>query len=182
MIHKVRYASAQCSTTYGRLGKVFPGVNGEAFKGMMRYIQARFEEEGGRIQDELALDGLPKSIMEVAHAVLPPDDSSLQWSMPGSGLTEDPSATLDSLYERMVMRYEDRVRSEARSDDEVWRKFKRTLEERRVLRHLQPKKISVQDDEVEFQYAWKNGVWHCLEPLSFDLTRPRVSATRCIGG
>jgi hypothetical protein len=108
MIHKVRYASAQCSTTYGRLGKVFPGVNGEAFKGMMRYIQARFEEEGGRIQDELALDGLPKSIMEVAHAVLPPDDSSLQWSMPGSGLTEDPSATLDSLYERMVMRYEDR--------------------------------------------------------------------------
>ena len=27
----------------------------------------------------------------------------------------------------------------------------------------------MQDDEVEFQYAWKNGVWHCFEPLSFDL-------------
>ena len=38
-----------------------------------------------------------------------------------------------------------------------------------MLRHFQPKKIAVQDDEVEFQYAWKNGVWHCLEPLSFDL-------------
>src|SRR6266404_6468334 len=25
-------------------------------------------------------------------------------------------------------------------------------------------------DEVEFEYAWKNEQWHCLEPLSFDLT------------
>ena len=56
-----------------------------------------------------------------------------------------------------------------RSDEDVWRNFKRSLEERQVLKHFQPKKIAVQDDEVEFQYAWKNGVWHCLEPLSFDL-------------
>jgi len=38
-----------------------------------------------------------------------------------------------------------------------------------VLEHFQPKKIEVQDDEFEFQHAWKNGIWHCLEPLSFDL-------------
>jgi len=56
-----------------------------------------------------------------------------------------------------------------RSDEDVWRNFKRNLEERQVLKQFQPKRIAVQDDEIEFHYAWKNGVWHCLEPLSFDL-------------
>jgi hypothetical protein len=27
------------------------------------------------------------------------------------------------------------------------------------------------DDEIDFQHAWKNGAWHCLEPVSFDLLR-----------
>jgi hypothetical protein len=44
--------------------------------------------------------------MPLAHSVLPPDDSSLQWSEPGSGITEDPSATLESIYARMVTRYD----------------------------------------------------------------------------
>jgi len=25
------------------------------------------------------------------------------------------------------------------------------------------------DDEIEFQHAWKNHEWHCIEPVSFDL-------------
>ena len=123
-----------------------------------------------RRNKELPLNGHPSTVMEVAHAVLPPDDSSLQWSPPGSGLSENLSQTLEALYERLIIRYDERPQPERRSDEEVWRKYRRCLENRHVLKHLQPKKISVQDDEVEFQYAWKNGVWHCLEPVSFDLS------------
>lgn len=42
----------------------------------------------------------------------------------------------------------------------------------------------MQDDEVEFEYAWKNDQWHCLEPLSFDLTAAesiREKAHRWLG-
>ena len=94
------------------------------------------------------------------------------------------SETLDQLYERMVTRYDDQGQPAHRSDDDVWRHFKRGLEERRLLQHFQPKKITVQDDEVEFQYAWKNGVWHCLEPVSFDLSAAesiREKAHRYLG-
>lgn len=56
-----------------------------------------------------------------------------------------------------------------RSDDDVWRNFKRDLEQRRLLRYFEPKTISVQDDEVRFEHAWKNGIWHCVEPVSFDM-------------
>jgi hypothetical protein len=179
-----KYASAICRSTFGRLSKTFPGVNGESFKSLMRFVQSRIEEIGNGFQNELPLAGFPASIMEVAHSVLPPDDSSLQWSPPGGGLSDDLPTTLEGLFVRLVSRYDERLQQERRSDDEIWRKFRRDLESRKVLRHLQPKTISVQDDEVEFQHAWKNGLWHCLEPLSFDLSSPdsiREKAHRWLG-
>lgn len=181
---EARYASALCRTTYGRLAKVFPGMDGEVFKGLMRFIQSRLEESGDKLRDELPLERPPRSVLELAHGVLPPDDSSLQWSPAGSGLTENPSQTLESLFERLVARYDEHPQQERRTDEEVWRKYKRSLESRHVLKHLQPKKIAVQDDEVEFRYAWKNGLWHCLEPVSFDLTAAesiREKAHRWLG-
>ena len=167
---EARYASALCRSTFGRISKAFPGMDGDAFKSQMRFVQSRIEEIGDGLKQELPLNGHPASVMDVAHGVLPPDDSSLQWSPPGSGLAENLSQTLESLFDRMVVRYDERPQKERRTDDEVWRKYRRSLESRHVLKHLQPKKISVQDDEVEFQYAWKNGIWHCLEPVSFDLS------------
>jgi Protein of unknown function (DUF3037) len=169
---QVRYASALCRTTYGRLSKTFPGIDGESFRGLMRFIQSRFEELGDRMRAELPLQKAPESALDLAHAILPRDDSSLQWSPAGSGLTENASQTLEALFDRLVTHYDERPQIESRSDEEVWRKYKKNLEVRHVLQHLQPKKIVVQDDEIEFQYAWKNGVWHCLEPLSFDLSSP----------
>ena len=165
---EARYLSALCRTTYGRLSKVFPGVNAEHFKSLMHYIEARLGEQGVRVATELPLT-TPSNVLEFAHAILPRDDSSLQWSPAGSGRTDDPAATLERLFERMVSRYDEKPPIPSRDDEDVWRHFKRNLEERQVLKHFQPKTIAVQDDEIEFQHAWKNGVWNCLEPLSFDL-------------
>jgi hypothetical protein len=164
------YSSALCRSTFGRLSKTFPGMDGDTFKRLIRFVQSRIEEIGDSLKSDLPLNGHPATVMDVAHAVLPPDDSSLQWSPPGSGVSENLSQTLESLFERLVLRYDDRPQQERRSDEEVWRKYRHSLENRHVLKHLQPKKIAVQDDEVDFQYAWKNGVWHCLEPVSLDLS------------
>jgi hypothetical protein len=179
-----RYASALCRSTYGRLSKTFPGMDGDAFKSLMRFVQSRIEEIGDGLKSDLPLDGAPKSAMDVVLSVLPPDDGSLQWSPMGSGLTDNLPQTLESLFARLVERYDERPQQERRSDDEVWRKYRRSLEDRHVLKHLQPKKFTVQDDEVEFQHAWKNGIWHCLEPVSFDLSSAdsiREKAHRWLG-
>ena len=163
-----RYASALCRTTYARISGVFPGFNAEHFKSLMRHIQSSFEEYGQRLAHELPFE-TPATIVNIAEAILPRDDSSLQWSDVGSGKTKDLSKALEELYERMVMRYDEKPVQSVRSDDDVWRHFKHDLESRRVLQHFKPKKIAVKDDEVEFQHSWKNGKWHCLEAISFDL-------------
>ena len=168
---EARFANAKCRFTYGRLTKVFPGANGDHFKSLMHHIQKGFEVLSEQIANQLPFNQA-NSVLDLAKSVLPNDDSSLQWSPMGGGRTADPAQTLEQLYERMVMRYEESHRKEHRSDDDIWRQFKHTLETRNLLGYFRPKKIVVQDDEVEFQHAWKNGVWHCIEPISFDLSAP----------
>lgn len=36
--------------------------------------------------------------------------------------------------------------------------------------YIGPKTFKGSDDELEVKHAWKNGVWHCLQPVSFDLS------------
>lgn len=165
---EARYAGALCRPTYGRLNKTFPGINPEHFKSLMHYIQAQFERIGTELQEQLPFDDA-HSVLDLAKRVLPNDDSSLQWSPMGSGRSTDPAATLEKLFDRMVMRYEDRATRERRGEEDVWRSFKRTLESMQLLRYFEPKTITVADDELEFRHTWKNGVLHCLEPVSFDL-------------
>jgi hypothetical protein len=43
------------------------------------------------------------------------------------------------------------------------------LAELKLADRLQPKTIASPFDRVEFDHAWKNGKWHCFQPLSFDL-------------
>lgn len=40
--------------------------------------------------------------------------------------------------------------------------------ELKVASILEKKTVATSKDEVEFEHAWKNGKWHCYQPLSFD--------------
>jgi len=169
---EVKYIDCLCNTRYGRLTRMFITVDGDYFRGLVKYIEARFEEMGDKLRSELPLHGTPKNIAEIAKSILPPDDSSLQWSEAGGGITDDPAKTLEELYVRFVERYEERQQRPRREDGDVWRVFKRELETRHVLSHLKTKRIVAQNYEYEFQHAWKNQKWHLYEPVSFDLIEP----------
>lgn len=166
---EAKYVSAICNSRYGRLSKMFLEVNGDNLRSLMRYIQARFEEYAAKLNCELALEGKPKSIIEIATSILPRDDSSLQWSEPNGGFTEDPAATLEELYNRLVEKYEQRAQMPSRTDDEIWRAYRKELETKQVLARLQPKRIIAKDYDHEFDHAWKNGVWNLFQPVSLDL-------------
>jgi len=107
---------------------------------------------------------------------------SLQWSALGSGQANDLDKEVDYLFERMVAEHEQR--SETRGEDDVWKSFSRALQKRNLLAQLQYKKIVGKADSLESEHAWKNGIWHCLERVSFDLAdgeRIRTKALRWVG-
>ena len=169
----VGYADAILRPTYGRLSKMFPGMDGDHFRRVIRHIQSRLEEISARMREEMNLGDRPSNALELAHRVIAPDDSAFQWSPMGSGVTSDLPSVLEKIYEAMVTRYDEQARSESRSDEAVWKVFRTGLETRMVLSRFGPKTISVADDEVVFSHAWQNQKWHCLETVSFDLMQPQ---------
>jgi hypothetical protein len=163
-----RYLEARIQTNIGRVRRAFPAVDGEGHKDLMRYLQTRFDERQAQMAEELPYDPLPENAGIVAAQVLPKDDSSLQWSPLGSGLTADPAAELARLYARFVTVNDGPKTEVGRGDDVVWSVYRAPLVRQKVLPHLRPHKVVAENDEVEFEHAWKNDNWHCLEPFSLD--------------
>jgi hypothetical protein len=166
---EAKYLSALCTPHYGRLSKMFARVDGEHFRQLTRYLQDQIDVLGQRLLTELPFDGPARDIQLLLAKVLPRDDSAIQFSPAGAGLTSDPERTLNELYERFVERYAAPAEYPSRNDEEVWRVFKKPLEERHVIRCLKAKRIVAPNYDYEFKTARKNEIWHAYEPVSFDL-------------
>lgn len=154
--------------TFGRIKNVFPDLDSDSYKRAIEAIERRMRAVERGLKSEGLFKG-DKTAGDYARIALPLDDSSLQWSPIGAGLTADPQKTFDQLYQRLVARY-DRPSVRRRSDEDVWRPVETKLKEQGVAIELEPKRVQGSTDAVEFRHAWKNGRWHVYEPLSFDLS------------
>ena len=152
---------------YGRLSKIYPDLDGST----LRHDLGRLEKEFERLAKKETGNHLLSSSHDaagLAFSVVGKDDGSLVWSEMGSGIATSPKATLDRLFERYVTQYDD-ASVIRRTDAEIWRPFRDRLSELSLASALQSKTISTSKDEVQFEHAWKNGKWHCFQPLSFDM-------------
>lgn len=166
---KEKWISAQCRNTYARVSAVFPNLNSSHFRKMMKFVQSEFHNANERLHTELQFTEI-KSLQTLLHKVLPKDDSSLQWSTVSAGISLDLDSELSILFDRYVSHYDAKAMRDRRTEQDIWKDFKKTLEAFSLAEEFQPKRISVKDDEIEFQHSWKNGIWHCIEPISFDLS------------
>ncbi len=153
--------------TFGRAKHMFPDLDGEAFRASMQAIDRALAAQGRQIAEAglMAGDG---NAVSVARKALPADDSTLQWSELGSGVTDDLTKALDRLYARMVTRYDTHT-TRRRTDEDVWRPVREKLDQLEIAIPLEEKIVASATDEVSFKHAWKNGKWHAYEPLSLDL-------------
>ena len=177
-----RFLEARFATSYERLNAIFLKIDHLHFRGLMRYLGNRFEELGAEIRDDLHVPPPVNALSEIVKRVLPPDDSSLQWSQQGGGITEDPARVLGETYQRMVERFVAGATQLGRSREEIVKPFKAKLG--RMVEKLSEKTIATRDYQYDFQFAWKNDVWHLYEPVSFDLVDPngiREKANRWVG-
>lgn len=159
-------------TTVGRLTSMFPSLNALAFKALLRSVKNRFSVIEAETTAGLGIWETKSNLDEILLYALPKDDSSLVWSPVSSGVTSDLNNSLEKIFARHISKFDQKTHRNRRSDEDVWRLFRRDLEKRNLLSFFEAKSISGKDDEVEFPFAWKNGIWHCIEPISFDLNAP----------
>jgi hypothetical protein len=163
-----KYFRAICTTSYGRITHMFQKIDGNRFRQLSRYIQDQICDAGHDYESALPFE-LGPDIEHFLSRILPADDSSIQFSKAGVGLSSDLDRTLNELFQRHVDQYAVSGESPRRTDDEIWRVFREPLDRAFVTPRLKPKRIVAPSYEYEFERSWKNEVWHVYEPVSFDM-------------
>ena len=164
-----RYLEARFSSSYERLNALFVKIDQANYRNLIRYLGNRFVEMATEVRIGLNLAPV-QGIDELVRRVLPPDDSSLQWSAISGGFSSNLGETVAQLYARMVMRYARGEEADSRTDEDIARPFKAQLKQ--AAQKLHKKRIETKDYQYDFQFAWKNSMWHLYEPVSFDLISP----------
>ena len=169
-----RYLRAELLNKYRRITNTFPGADGEFFRQYINHLQLRFLTMTKKICDvqTTLLDELPDQLEQILAKILPLDDSSIRFSEVRSGFAANLNEIFSDLYNRLIEFYLDEIDKKTRDDEQVWNVYSRPLRELNLLELMQPNKITTRHDEIEFDYAWKNGRWNLIKPLSFDLATP----------
>jgi hypothetical protein len=162
------YFRAICTTNYRRITNMFERIDGHRFRQLSRHIQEQICATGQEYEAALPFEAAP-TVEHLLAKVLPADDSAIQFSKPGVGLSDDLERTLHELFQRHVDQYAASGESPRRTDEDVWRVFREPLDRVLVTPRLRPKRIVAPSYEYEFERSWKNEIWHVYEPVSFDM-------------
>jgi hypothetical protein len=163
------FLRASFTDRYGRISRMFGRIDGSSFRTTTRFIERQISQVSTRMERGVLFDSPKENLQSILNEVMPPDDSAIRFVLGGVGVTEDPSESLEELFERYVTRYENPSGYERREDSDVWKVFQESLRTKEVFHHFSPKTITAPDYEYTFDRSWKNGIWHLYEPVSFDL-------------
>ncbi|NYH49408.1 DUF3037 domain-containing protein [Xanthomonas arboricola] len=163
------YVKFAALTRVRRVLDFFPGSDARTIRAALNVATRNAQVFNGLFSDLMVTHQSSEAILKAAHRIVPHDDSGLQWSHITTGLTHDPAKTFGRLYDRLLIKYEDLQPKARRSDEQVWSSFSRALEKRNVSALIREHVVSSRLESLTFKHALKNGKWHLLEPVSFDL-------------
>lgn len=166
-----KFLRAKFINKYSRLSSFFIELNGKYILSLLRNLESKINDSNISIYSF-------NNLKELTESFLPEDSSTLQFSevkmgiLPPFNNIEKNKAfeqKLENLYERLVSKYMEE-KEERKDDSYVWKHlYKKYFDNYKITDKLKKHTISTNNDNIEFTKAWKNGVWHCYQPLSFDL-------------
>ncbi|MBN9692795.1 MAG: DUF3037 domain-containing protein [Verrucomicrobia bacterium] len=155
--------------SFDRLLKFFPGADRGSLSRTLKFLKGRAISLEKTVGSDLFES--QKTLEVIARALLPIDDSSLQWGMEGGGITEDPERILEELYERLVTRHFHRRTSIRREDKDVQHAFDLAFRAKSILQCFSEQTYSAGELVEVFPRSWTapGRQTRILKSLSFDL-------------
>lgn len=168
-----RFLKAGFVRSVSRVSSFFPGLDGRSLQRRLRHLEGMLDDFANHLNAaRQVLLERPTSLESITNRFLVSDDTALQFSESKFGLDDDFDLTFSELYDRLVENYTPNISEDVRTDYDVWKKLYRPLfEKRNITNRLQAHKVTTAKDIIEFPYAWKNEIWHCYEPVTFDLKK-----------
>lgn len=156
-------------TKFSRISQFFIDIKGQYLLSTLKQFERELEIASERLTELFAKH---TSLSEITNSILPKDDSALICSDLLFAIDINPQCAVDDLFERLINKYSHEANKDHHNDKYVWRKvYKQYFDKYAITSKLIPHIVKTEHDHIEFDKAWKNGVWNCYQPLSFDLKR-----------
>lgn len=150
-----------------RLHSFFPQVNSKHIQLILKELETQVTAMASRLASEL-FDF--EDLENLTSQLLPPDDSSLQFSSAKSGQTQDVQKMFDFVKSELFLKYEKDQVQKSISDKDVWTKiYKKHFDAFSISKKLTEHVVKTENEEFKFELSFKNHKQHLLMPLSFDL-------------
>lgn len=149
------------------LKKMFPDFEAAKLKPYLRQLEKIFKEKN-RVISALLPFKKAEDVISLAHEIIRPDESSIQWGRIGSGISKNLEVTLNDINKRYVQQIHYKSRH-GKSDSKVWTIFSEELKRRNMLSMFKPTQIKIKGSVQNFEHTFQNGALHCLRPLSLDM-------------
>jgi hypothetical protein len=182
----VRIIEARLESRYERLSDAFVNFDGDHYRRTLHQFTQVLDILRQRLSANALFDlwDISANAQSIAEQIWPDMDLSFQIGEVMAGISDNPSDTLEQLFDRMVTSQYLRVKQGKRTDDEVWTVYQEPLVRRKVIRNLRPTVLTTPEVEVKFAHAFRNERWHVLQPLSMDYKKReniQNKATRWLG-
>jgi hypothetical protein len=153
---------------YKRLSATFRDFDGDGYRGTVDHFRRALYSVQQSLQGFPLVTSTFVDVADLMRHAWPDQGLSFRIGETFSGVTEDLDAALAHAFERMVTSQYPAGGDTRRSNEQVWQVFKRPLEAVRATRPLRSKSFKSNVFELTFDHAYKNHVWHVLQPISFD--------------
>ncbi|MFN8318968.1 MAG: DUF3037 domain-containing protein [Saprospiraceae bacterium] len=161
------YLGSKFSSRSKRITQFFPDAEGRKIIQLLQEYEKEVARKATLIKEIFQPS---PSLEEITASILPVDGSVIQYSKVKTGLTLDFDQALSDLYLDLVDKYVNEKHTSSMSDEDVWKlKYKNYFDKAGLTDKLQKHVVKTKSDNFEFDKAWKNGIWHCYEPLSLEL-------------
>ncbi len=165
----VKFLKSKFISKYSRVTQFFPEANGHYLISSLKQFDKNINKIS-KEQNELFFDF--NSLEEITSSFLPKDDSALICSEVFTALDVNLDSAIDYLYNNLIDKYTHKSNKTSLNDNQVWNNiYKDYFDKYSVTENLKPHKVTTLNDELEFEKSWKNGSWHCYQPISFDLKK-----------
>jgi Protein of unknown function (DUF3037) len=165
---ETKYLGCKVTKKYKRISNFFPSSDGKRVLQLLQYFEKAIQLKAKEL---IGLFSPSISLTDVTSSIILKDNSAIQYSIIKSAIDVDLDAALNDLYNDVVGKYDhDKDTQKSLSDDDVWRmKYKKYFDDAGISSKLKSHVIKTKNDDFKFEKAWKNEIWHCYEPLSFEL-------------
>ena len=156
------------SNKYARIKAMFPSANGNFIISILKKFESAINSFSKQLAEQR---NQVESLAHITNAILPNDDSAILLTDVKYALDINMEIALKDLYAQLVEKYmhnESTVKT--LSDNDVWNKeYKSYFDKYKITDRLSNHIVQTKNDNFSFKKSWKNEIWHCYEPISFDL-------------